>query len=290
MKSPLLNLFIPSVLAYAFIVPSGYAQGQKTIKKTIIVTNGDTIINGKRLAEMDKKERERYKKEFNDKEKQQIEDEIDALIKKGKHGEVVVRKFNKADQPEDVLMFRFPDDSSKVSRDSITWNFRRPFPDDRLAMVGDEIRFRGPHHPGDRLLLLNEPHPFIEKLNSQSFNFRNVDKEGFVTEVNLLVGDADKKELKALTGKETNESLLMVDDFTLFPNFSTGKTTLSFSLPTKSQIAVLVSDSENKTVFTDKVNGFSGSYLKQINMSKNGIYHISINQNGKWFVKRIVKN
>lgn len=93
-----------------------------------------------------------------------------------------------------------------------------------------------------------------------------------------------------MAGQEVAENSLEVEDFALFPNFSSGKINLSFNLATKGTTTVKVLDGEQKVLFNDKANGFSGTYLKPVNMAKNGVYYISVNQNGKWFVRRIVKN
>lgn len=283
MKAHILNLLTPAALAYILIASTADAQTQKSVKKTIIVTNGDTTINGKRVAEMDKKERESIHKEFSQREKDIIEEEIDAIINKRKQGEILVRKFRNGSAPFDIWLNKFEDDSMKLSADSITWKFRHQIPvEDVLIASGDAPRlprFR------DRLLIRDD----AERLNSQNFHFRNTDKQGFVTEVNIGVLDADKEQLKKITGKERIDASLITEDFTLFPNFSSGKTGVSFSIPTKGALNVVVTDSDNKTIFTDKVNGFSGTYLKSLNLSKNGVYHIALSQNGKWFVKKIVK-
>ncbi|WP_207533709.1 T9SS type A sorting domain-containing protein [Desertivirga arenae] len=291
MKTPLLYLFIPAVLAYAFIIPTAKAQTHKTIKKTIVVSNGDTTINGRRLADMDKKERERFNKEFNEKEKQQIEEEIDALIKTRRNADVIVRKLSGPASLENADILKFREDSGKLSPDSITWSFRQRIDSDVLTMVppAEPNRRLGPHK-FDRLMLLDGRGVFKDKRNTQALHFRNVDKDGFSTELNFFVEDLNPEEHKAVLGLEAANASLTVDDFALFPNFSSGKTNVSFNLTTKGTAVVKMFDAEYKLVFTDKVNGFNGTYLKPVNMAKNGIYYISVNQNGKWFVRRIVKN
>ncbi|WP_207421915.1 T9SS type A sorting domain-containing protein [Desertivirga brevis] len=291
MKAPLLNLFIPAALSYALVMPTVEAQAQKTVKKTIVVANGDTTINGRRLKEMDKKERERFNKEFNEREKQQIEEEIDALIKRKGSADIVIRKFPGPLSLENADILKFREDSGKLSPDSITWSFRHRINSDMLALIpAGNLGFRPKVHKHDRLMLLDDRREFKDKKNTQTLHFRNVDKDGFSTELNFFVEDLNPEEQKVVLGQVAANVNLAVEDFALFPNFSSGDINLSFHLGTKGTTLVKVLDAEHKVLFTDKVNGFSGTYLKPVNMAKNGLYYISVNQNGKWFVRRIVKN
>ena len=72
MKKYILN---PHLLLMGFfvliIISSGSsvkAQQEKRVIKSIIISNGDTIINGKKLSEVDKQERIRLRKEFSEME------------------------------------------------------------------------------------------------------------------------------------------------------------------------------------------------------------------------------
>jgi len=287
MKPQLLNLLIPAALAYGVIVPELHAQTPRSVRKTIIVSNGDTIINGKRLAEMDKKERERFQKEFTDKEKNIIEEEIDALIRNGKQGEIVIRKFGK-NGIENLRFFKFDDDSTKLHADSITWNFRCRLPGGDLAVLEGEDVMRSVPSFKDKMML-NRIDRLSEILNSQSFHFRSTDKEGIVTETDIRVNDVDKDVVKRITGKEQFGAILAADDFTLFPSFSSGKINVSFSLASKGSTSVTVYNADHKVVFADRVNNFSGTYLKPIPMGINGRYYIAVQQGGKCFLKEVLK-
>ena len=288
MKAQLLNLLTPATLACVLIASTADVNAQRTVKKTIVVTNGDTTINGKRVADMDKKERESATKEFSQREKDIIEGEIDAIINRSKQGEILVRKFRNGSAPFDIRLHKFANDSMKLSADSITWKFRHPIPVEDVLIASGE-GFRQPPNFRDRLIVGEDSGRFKENLNSQIFHSSNTDKEGFVTEVNIRVSDTGKEHLKKITGKDSIETPLAVDDFALFPNFSSGKTGISFNVPSKGTLAITVTDSENRTIFTDKINGFSGAYSKSLNLARNGVYHIVLNQNGKWFVKKVVK-
>jgi len=65
--------------------------------------------------------------------------------------------------------------------------------------------------------------------------------------------------------------------------------TLSFNVAGKGTYKVSVLDSEMKSIFTDEVANLSGNYVKQLILPKNGVYFVTVSQNGNWFVKRMVK-
>ncbi|WP_411272744.1 T9SS type A sorting domain-containing protein [Daejeonella sp.] len=129
----------------------------------------------------------------------------------------------------------------------------------------------------------------MERNNSSSFNYNHTDKDGISSHMNIRIGDASKEQLKNITGNETITKSLDVSDLTLFPNFSNGKITLSFSLASKDSAKIKIYDSDMKSIFTDELSGFSGNYVKQLTLPKNGVYYVAVSQNGNWYVKRLVK-
>lgn len=84
-----------------------YAQQKKEIKRTIIINNSDTLVNGKNLKELSRSERKQLLKELEEmRGKQRIEinteekgdDQMRVIIRKQKDGEpeqVIVRKLRK---------------------------------------------------------------------------------------------------------------------------------------------------------------------------------------------------
>ena len=129
-----------------------------------------------------------------------------------------------------------------------------------------------------------------ERTNSSSFNYNQIDKEGISSRMNLRISDADKDQLKKITGSENMTSILNVEDLTLFPNFSTGKLGLSFNMESRGLVKVNILDSQLNQVFADEATNFSGNYIKQISLPKNGLYYISIKQNAGWYVRKLIKN
>ncbi len=147
---------------------------------------------------------------------------------------------------------------------------------ERMELPG--MRFEGRTFPG-----------FAERNNSTSSTYNHTDKDGISNRMSIRINDANKEQLKKITGAETIAKALEVSDLTLFPNFSNGKMTLSFNLASKGTAKINVLDTEMKTVFTDDVSNFSGNYIKQFTLPKNGVYYVTVSQNGNWFVKRLVK-
>lgn len=130
---------------------------------------------------------------------------------------------------------------------------------------------------------------FMERNNSSTFNYNHIDKDGISSHMNIRIGDANKDQLKKIIGAETITKSLEVSDLTFFPNFSSGKMTLSFNVAGKGSTKVSVLDSDMKAIFTDEAANFSGNYVKQLTLPKNGVYYVTVSQNGNWFVKRVIK-
>lgn len=203
---------------------------------------------------------------------------------------------------EDIKVFRFDGDSSmnfKFNVDSLMSRFEVFGLDSNLRKrVITMNRERAPGMPGARVFRGDGPAMGFEKRlfpntmernNSSSFNYNHTDKDGISSHMNIRIGDASREQLKRITGSETITKSLLVSDLTLFPNFSSGKMTLSFNLASKGSAKINVLDSDMKSVFTDEATNFTGNYVKQLTLPKNGVYYVSVSQNGNWFVKRLVK-
>ncbi|SKB75559.1 T9SS type A sorting domain-containing protein [Daejeonella lutea] len=130
---------------------------------------------------------------------------------------------------------------------------------------------------------------FGTRNNSSSFNYSHTDKDGISSRMNIRISDANKDQLKKITGTESIPKILDVSDLTLFPNFSSGKMTLSFNIASKGNTKISVLNSDMKSIFADEVVNLNGNYVKQLTLPKNGVYYVNISQNGSWFVKKLVK-
>jgi hypothetical protein len=295
------------------------AQDKKVerVEKSIIINNGDTTINGKKLSEASKSERRQLMKEFEELDRD-IKDRV-VVRKRGdrENKEIIIRKKgdkeprilrweNEGDEDFDFELgegparaFRFNNDSLLVALegDSTFHSFR-------FKMDGPEgiIRNRvfSPDHQMQGSPEMMHPRMFMDGMgfspdfiadsrNSQNFSFSTTDKEGITNRMNIRISDLTKDQLKKVTGSEDSKNELQITDLTIFPNFSSGKLTVSFSLPAKEPVDFKVLDSELKTVFADKVTNFNGNYLKQISLPMNGIYYLSIKQGPKSYSKKLTK-
>ena len=314
---------------------SAKAQVEKKINQSIIIKNGDTIINGKKLSEADHEAQIRLRKEFNDMEsrikgkggsfekrviikpKDGIDKEI-IISRKGdaphvlywEDGDLKEFRFDMKDRiPGGLPVFKFNGDSS-MSFDFNTDTIMKEF---RFQIDGLDSNLRkgiitmapgapnmprmprmprAPMNPAPPMAFEFERSEFPgmrNRNNSSSFNFNSTDKNGISSRMNIRLSDAEKSQVKTITGIENATNLLDVKDLTLFPNFSNGKVGISFNLESKGPIKLKILNSDLRPLFTDELSNFNGSYMKQIPLAENGVYYITIEQNKVWFIKRLVK-
>ncbi len=348
MKKNLLKCLLCS-FAIAAVAPDYAAQAQQKdgLKRSVIINNGDTTVNGKKFSELSNDERAKLREEFKEMEKNFKGSSLirtrenDVIIRKedGGNKEIVitrerkepnvlfwnddigaeVRSYNfKNKKPGDLRVLRHNGDSTLFGRDirvfsfdgdsSMTFKFNTDSLMRRFESYGLDSNLRkrvitmhremAPGRPGgmvfrgDALAPGIDRRPFpglMERNNSSSFNYSHTDKDGVSSRMNIRISDAGKEQLKKITGNETISKSLDVSDLTLFPNFSSGKMTLSFNVATKGSAKVSVFDSDMKSIFTDEAASLNGIYVKQLTLPKNGVYYVAISQNGSWFVKRLVK-
>ncbi|MXV14696.1 hypothetical protein [Hufsiella ginkgonis] len=293
--------------AIMILYSGAHAQQKKPVNKYIIIANGDTIINGKDVDNLSLEEKKALLKDFFHADNGHIEiggtgiivqrDGRDTLLLRGLRNRPYISRLNR-----DSLFSRFKDDSLRkriyayidTMRNGAHVSVIRP--GDTGDRIPNMIR------PGDpRVYAYRSPMPRANDRvtggslfapggsNTQSFTYRNTDKNGYSTSVNFRIGEARKELADKITGSTTANTTLDVTDLTLFPNFSSGKITLSFTLSGKGATEVKLLDTDLQPVYTDKLASFTGTYAKQVNMPKNGLYYLAVNQGGKWFVKRVVK-
>lgn len=316
---------------------SAKAQVEKKINQSIIIKNGDTTINGKKLSEVDQEERKRLRQEFKDMEGRikgkQIEKRVIIKPKTGTENEVIISRkvdaphvlhwedgdmnefeFDLKDKvPGGFHVFKFNGDSSmsfnfntdtimkefRFQMDGLDSNLRKRIITMHRNMAPGAPNMprmprmpRAPMHPAPPMAFEFERSEFPgmrSRNNSSSFNFNSIDKNGISSRMNIRLSDAEKSQVKTITGIENAENLLDVKDLTLFPNFSNGKIGISFNLESKGSIKLKILNTDMKSLYTDELSNFNGSYMKQIPLAENGVYYIVIEQNKAWFIKRLVK-
>ncbi|WP_026897197.1 T9SS type A sorting domain-containing protein [Daejeonella oryzae] len=317
------TILYASTIAFALVIILGpgrvRSQERKEIRKTIIINDGDTIINGKKISEASKSERKELMKEFEEMN-QDVKDRV--IIRKGGEGnnkEVVIRK--KGDKKPHTLrweswdsgdvelkregpgrIFRFNTDSLVIAFEGDSSMKRFHFKMDGLdSNMRSKVITLDRNISGlPRMMERMQPRIFMDgtdlsesrmsnRKNSQNFSYSNTDKNGITTRMDIRLSELNKEESKKISGSEIVKNELQVTDLTLFPNFSSGKLSLSFNLPFKGTVEVKIMNSDMEPVFTDKAINSNGNYYKQISLPMNGLYYISIHQGGKSYSKKLIK-
>lgn len=301
------------------------AQDEKKIVRSIIISDGDTVINGKKLSEANSGDRIKLMKELEEMSKGlqvpgehdrhviiKRRNETDRPVLSGKDGDIHKFRFEFDDKmPEGKHFFRFDSDSLMLSMNpdslinslkfklnGLDSNLRkriitmhRNFDFDGPRMLTHPRAPRPPMPPDAPLFFDRVPMAGMsERKNSSSFNYNHVDKDGIPSRMSIRISDPEKEKTKAITGSENISSDLDVKDLTLFPNFSNGKTGLSFNLDGRGAMKIKILNSDLKAVFSEDVSSFQRNYMKQISLPQNGVYYITINQGSKWFIKKLIKN
>jgi hypothetical protein len=103
--------------------------------------------------------------------------------------------------------------------------------------------------------------------------------------------NANESDIKRI-GKKTGETdgKLNIEKMNFYPNPSTGKFNLSFSLPEKGDTEITILNTDGKVIYKENLPGFSNTYDKEIDISKNakGIYFVRVEQGKHAQVKKIV--
>ena len=298
------------------------AQADKKASQSIIIKNGDTTINGKKLSEADQKERIRLRQVFRDMEGRiKGKSEINEIIigRKGDNPHILHWEDDKMKEldfdldhkmPGRLDVFKFDGDSSMsfdFNTDTLMKEFRFQIDGldsnlkkriitmhrDMVPVAPNMPRLpRAPMNPVPPMAFEFERSEFPgmwNRNNSSSFNFNSTDKNGISSRMNIRLSDAEKSKLKTITGIENTGNLLDVKDLTLFPNFSNGKLGISFNLESKGTVQIKILNTDLKPLFTDEVSNFNGSYMKQISLVENGVYYVTVDQNKVWFIKKLIK-
>ncbi|MEZ4721717.1 MAG: PDZ domain-containing protein [Flavobacteriales bacterium] len=101
------------------------------------------------------------------------------------------------------------------------------------------------------------------------------------------------RELNKKSGKTLDENnSLELAGLNFSPNPTDGLFRLRFELPDEGDTEIQVFDQNGKQVYLQELTNFSGIYSNQISIEDqpSGVYFISINQNGKGMVAKMVKN
>jgi hypothetical protein len=281
-------MFSLSLIAILALPPVLLAQNQKKIE--IKIQNGDTSVNGKNIKEMSAAERQSALKDI-----EQINSD---------HGpNVFFKRKDTAGGKTQYYRFKMRDGNGRESESMIT---ETTIIKDSLGNIIAERR--GPHKmmdpkmsfkyrdfedSPDRMELRGRNFgtrprglmgPF-ERRNSQNFDYVKTDNEGISTHVRFHVSEPSDDDLKKFPSVKGNK--FEISDLNLAPEFSTGKTLLTFNLPAKTPAEVKLSDSEGKLIWADKTTG--SSFSKKFMLNMNGVYYLQVKQGSTIAVKKIIK-
>jgi hypothetical protein len=285
-------IFSVSLIAILGLPPLVLAQTQKNIE--IKIVNGDTTINGKDIKKLSAQERNDALAEIDNLPQTPLLNDGGKtsnriIIKKrvntdGKKNNIIIeRSMTDGDGPV-IADFDSKDSSRKDVRvrlkrlkgaDSVQ-AFTYRFDTDLPEMGMKTFSFNMPRH--------KQGFEFNSR-NSQTFNYSNTDNDGISTNISFRVSEPSKEKLKRIAGVEKAE--LSLNDLNLVPEFSTGKTTLSFNLPAKTIADVKFTDTEGKLLWADKAT--AGTFSKKISLPVNGVYYLQVKQGASTAVKKIIK-
>jgi hypothetical protein len=314
MKKYLINPHLMLMGLFVLIIVSSSlslrAQVERKIVRSIIITNGDTIVNGQKLSEANKENRIRLRKELLEMEQERgVKSENSVIIRKNNGKEPLILNWNentdeeirmdlKNGKIEEPSHFYFDEKNMNIDSllngfnlkiDGLDSNLRkrvitmhRNF---RPGQPGIALRTH-PDRPTPRSLMPAEE----QRRSSSSFIYNHMDQDGILSRMNIRISDIEKENLEKITGSKESISNLKVEDLTIFPNFSTGKMGLSFNLSRSAPLKIKILNSDFKQVFTDEVSNFNENYTKQISLPKNGMYYIAIKQNNNWFLRKLIKS
>jgi hypothetical protein len=292
-------VFALALIAILGLPPLVLAQTHKDLQ--ISIEHGDTIINGKNIKDLSGKERE------------------DALrdINKITGDTFMNRAHGKNDSTTSVFMYKRRADGNGEGR---RMEFRRRGPgmpghpdmmedgnvtlrdssgkiiEMRMRRPGDgegqnfAFRYHNDDMPGDMgsrhfNFRMHGPMGGFNRKNTQHFNYSNTGNDGISTDINFDVSEPSGERLKRIAG--IDKATMELNDLSLVPEFTSGKTLLMFNLPGKGLADVKFTDSDGKMLWSEKISG--GSFSKKINIPLNGVYYLVVKQGGKEAVKRIVK-
>lgn len=270
------------------------AQDRQDRIRTLTITNGDTVVNGKQLSKLSKMEQQKFRKELREMEssigsRTTADREVRVFSRKSGKDRIFApeikgeKRIYREVRPGSAHVYRFRegDDVLELYADSISpmrvdslnrFHGQIYVPRDFSVPIPNSVRSG---FPRTRVAGAGEK-------NSHTFYFNFTDNEGIATRISIDVRDAEASKVKEYSGKEKAE--LEVRDLGFAPRFSSGDLVIMFSL--KGGAGVKLFDSSKNLVFSDKA---AGEFSRKVSLPKNGVYYLVIDQNGRVAVKQIVK-
>jgi hypothetical protein len=269
-------IFSLSLMAILGLPPLVFAQNTHDVQ--ISIQNGDTTVNGKNIKDLSPKARREALKEIGT--ITSIQTTTSVKVTPFDDNKVVTGVEIQSDSAggpamaNNVRAFKFRKRAGKDS--TFRFNYRLTRPGDGPRRT--ETRTFHFQQDGGSMLGFDRP-------NTQNFNYTNTDKEGVSTHITYHVSEPSSENLKHIGHFEGG--MLDIQDLNLVPQFTTGKTLLLFSLPSKGVAEVQLKDNEGNILWTAKTNG--GDFSKSFALGLNGAYYLQVKQGSKIAVKKIFK-
>lgn len=315
-------IFSLSLFAILCLPPLVMAQTQKDFE--IKIVNGDTTINGKNIKTLSAQERKEAMTELNNmggtfEMKIDGKGDNDIIIRKNRKrgGKMDVLVERRRDVMRNGAPAMPPPPHMNGNEDPASSPYKTDFysNNDALEPAPPRIRLRkltriqGDSSMARRLspgrFELRDDQPMelrverfrderrnnrpmrmrFDNRNVQNFDFENTDRDGVSTHIGFRVTDAMPEARGSIAGPDKN--YLNLNDLSLSPEFSTGKTLLSFNLPAKTTAVVTLTDNQGQTLLSIKAVG--GSFSKKVTMPLNGAYMLTVKQGAASVTKRIIK-
>ena len=286
------------------------AQDEKRIVRSIIIMNGDTIINGQKLSEAKKEDQVRLRKDLQELGQNQNDLSEKRVIIKGNRGkEPLILNWNDdaekhieldVENPRkgNLRIFKFNGEDMNIDSLLNGFNFKMDELDTNLTERGITIErnFRFDKQGAENPINLGPkaPKSFIlgrdTRKNLSTFSYNHTDQDGIPSRMNISISEIEKDQKEKIIGSKNENTDLEVEDLTLFPIFSSGKMGISFNTTSNTNLKLKILTSDFKQVFSDDASTVSGNYTKQFSLPKNGIYYIAIKQNNNWFLRKLIKS
>jgi hypothetical protein len=271
-------------------------MAQKQVPYNVTISNNDTTINGKNIKELTANERKDALKKLDN-----LNHDFNIKIEAGKDADrhLTLRMRKNGDNMQNLMIER-DGEPGEVMATIPDFNFKtdsagklelRKLFKGGDAMPGLDMDFNfvpktfGGHEP--QVFSFNNRPALMRtnRKNSQSFNYSYTDNDGISTHLNFNAGEAGAENAKRIAGAEKLD--LEIKDLNIVPLFSSGKTTISFSLPTAGVAEVTLKNTEGNVIWTDRT--VIGSFSKSFDLLKNGVYYLQVKQGTKTGLKRITK-
>lgn len=270
-------VFALSIIAIFLLPALVFGQSKRRIE--IRINNGDTIVNGKNIKDLSGADQEQALRDINGFKDMGGPDT-------GKRALFFERRMFGDNDSARHGTFRYKFRGPEGKDSMMTFNYRMPGKEFRFEprdfdMEPRDFEFRN----FDREMAGMRGMAMAHRRNSQSFSYTHTGSDGIMTHVNFNVSDASPERTKKETGSEKAD--LQLQDLVIVPEFSSGRTMLSFILPSRSTAEVKLTDNDGKVVWADKA--VNGSFSKSFALGLNGRYLLEVKQGGKTALRRIVK-